>query len=137
MLLLWIKICHLFFVICWFAGLFYLPRLFVNHAMSNTPSTDQLLLGMERRLYRFMSGLAILAISSGIWLWSYGFTGGWLHAKLLLVTGLVIYHLICGKMITHFAQGERTKSPLWFRIFNEIPVFFLLFILILVILKPF
>lgn len=137
MLLLWVKVFHVFFVVAWFAGLFYLPRLFVNHAMVVDAATDLQLQSMERKLFRFVTPIAILAIFSGLWLWHMGYSGGWLHAKVLLVGVLVIYHFVCGRFITAFAQQRNVKSHIWFRLFNEVPAFVLLAILVLVIIKPF
>ena len=137
MLLLWVKVFHLFFVIAWLAGLFYLPRLFVNHAMIVDPTTHLQLQKMERKLFRFITPLAMLAITSGLWLWSIGYNGGWLHAKVFLVSLLVFYHIICGRFVVLFAQNRNNKSHVWFRIFNELPVVLLFIILILVIIKPF
>jgi len=135
---LWIKSLHLIFVTSWFAGLFYLPRLFVNHAMVDDPATSGRLLLMERKLYRFMTPLAILALGFGLWLWlGYGIDGGWLHAKLVLVAGLIGYHLYCGKLINDFAQGRNRHGHVWYRWFNEVPVLILFAIVPLVIIKPF
>ncbi|HEY8084584.1 MAG TPA: CopD family protein [Methylophilaceae bacterium] len=136
--MLWIKALHIVFVTSWFAGLFYLPRLFVNHAMVDHPATRDRLELMERKLYRFMTPLALLALGFGLWLWlGYGISGGWLHAKLLLVVGLIGYHLYCGKLIRDFAAQRNTHSHVWFRWFNEIPVIVLLLVVILVVVKPF
>jgi putative membrane protein len=136
--MLWVKALHIIFITSWFAGLFYLPRLFVNHAMVTDAATLERLQLMERKLYRFMAPLAILALIFGLWLWlGYGITGGWLHAKLALVAGLVAYHLYCGKLVKDFAQGKNQHSHVWFRWFNEIPVLLLLIIVILVVVKPF
>jgi putative membrane protein len=136
--MLWVKALHIIFITSWFAGLFYLPRLFVNHAMVTDAATQQHLTLMEYKLYRFMAPLAILALIFGLWLWlGYGITGGWLHVKLALVAALVAYHLYCGKLVKDFAQGKNQRSHVWFRWFNEIPVLLLLFIVILVVVKPF
>lgn len=136
--MLWIKAFHLIFVISWFAGLFYLPRLFVNHAMVNDKATLERLSLMEHKLYRFMLPLAILAIVFGLWLVvGYGIKGGWLHAKLLLVAGLIAYHLYCGKLLRAFAAGKNTRSHVWYRWFNEVPVLVLFAIVILAVVKPF
>lgn len=136
--MLWIKSLHIIFVTSWFAGLFYLPRLFVNHAMVDDPATLQRLELMERKLYRFMNPLSILAIGFGVWLWLvYGFAGGWLHVKLLLVLLLIGYHHYCGKLMRDFARGNNRHSHVWYRIFNEIPVLLLCMIVILVVVKPF
>lgn len=141
--MLWIKSLHIIFVTSWFAGLFYLPRLFVNHAMvmdqknPNHAASEQLKL-MERKLYRFMFPLAILALGFGIWLWlGYGFTGGWLHAKLTLVVLLIAYHWYCGKLVNNFSDNKNTRSHIWYRWFNEIPILILTATAILVVVKPF
>lgn len=136
--MLWIKALHLIFVTSWFAGLFYLPRLFVNHAMVSDEATLERLTIMEHKLYRFMMPLAVLAIVFGLWLWlGYGITGAWLHVKLVLVAGLVAYHLYCGKLMRAFKAGSNTRSHVWYRWFNEIPVLILFAVVILVIVKPF
>ncbi len=135
--MLWVKALHLIFVISWFAGLFYLPRLFVNHAMETNEAALARLALMERKLYRFMLPLAILAWVFGLWLWlGYGITGTWLQAKLVLVIGLVVYHLYCGKLMRGFQAGKNTHSHIWYRWFNEIPVLILFFIVILAVVKP-
>ncbi len=136
--MLWVKALHIVFITSWFAGLFYLPRLFVNHAMVTDAATQERLILMERKLYRFMAPLAMLALIFGLWLWlGYGITGGWLHAKLLLVAALIAYHFYCGKLVNDFAQGKNRRSHIWFRWFNEVPVLLLLIIVILVVVKPF
>ncbi len=136
--MLWIKALHIIFVTSWFAGLFYLPRLFVNHAMVNDVATLSRLELMEHKLYRFMLPLALLALGFGLWLWlAYGITGGWLHAKLVLVVGLIIYHVYCGKLMRDFKTGNNKRSHVWYRWFNEIPVLVLFAIVILVVVKPF
>ncbi len=141
--MLWVKAFHIIFVTSWFAGLFYLPRLFVNHAMvldsamNNTATLERLEL-MERKLYRFMLPLAVLALGFGLWLWlGYGITGGWLHAKLVLVAGLVAYHFYCGKLMRDFKVGNNAHSHVWYRWFNEVPVLVLFAVVILVEVKPF
>ena len=136
--MLWVKALHIIFVTSWFAGLFYLPRLFVNHAMVDDPATLQRLELMERKLYRFMTPLAVLALGFGLWLWlGYGITGTWLHAKLVLVLLLVGYHHYCGRLMRDFAQGRNRRSHVWYRFFNEIPVLVLFVVVILVVVKPF
>lgn len=136
--MLWIKAFHIIFVISWFAGLFYLPRLFVNHAMVKDTATLERLSLMEHKLYRFMLPLAALAIVFGLWLWlGYGIKGGWLHAKLLLVVGLIAYHMYCGKLMRAFAARKNTHSHVWYRWFNEVPVLVLFAIVILAVVKPF
>jgi protoporphyrinogen IX oxidase len=133
-----IKSLHIIFVVSWFAGLFYLPRLFVNHAMVSDAATIERLKLMEMKLYRFMTPLGILAVGLGFWLWhAYGFAGGWLHAKTTLVLGLVGYHLYCGKLLRDFAADRNTRSHVWFRVFNEVPVVVLFVVVFLAVLKPF
>jgi putative membrane protein len=133
-----IKTLHIVFVTSWFAGLFYLPRLFVNHAMSQDLAVHAQLVLMERKLFRFMTGLAHLAIGFGVWLWlGVGFRGGWLHAKLGLVVALVVYHGYCRVLMRELAEGRNRRSHVWFRWFNEIPVVLLLAIVALVVYKPF
>jgi len=93
---------------------------------------------MEHKLYRFMLPLALLALGFGLWLWlAYGITGGWLHAKLVLVIGLIIYHAYCGKLMRDFKSGNNKRSHIWFRWFNEVPVLALFAIVVLVVVKPF
>ena len=136
----WIKALHIVFVTSWFAGLFYLPRIFVNLAMVEGagPERDRLLL-MARKLYRFMTPLGLLALGFGMWLWM-GFAlplQGWLLAKLGIVVALVVYHLYCGMLLDAFAEGRNQHSHRWFRWFNELPVLLLLGAVILVVVKPF
>ncbi len=136
--MLWVKALHIVFVTSWFAGLFYLPRLFVNHAMVNDATTLARLELMEHKLYRFMFPLALLALGFGLWLWlGYGISGGWLHAKLALVVGLIAYHAYCGKIMRDFKAGKNQHSHVWYRWFNEIPVLVLFAVVILVVVKPF
>jgi putative membrane protein len=127
-------------VISWFAGLFYLPRIFVNLAMVEPGSIaerDRLLL-MAGKLYRFMTPLGILAVGFGLWLWlGFGFSGGWLHAKTALVLVLVAYHLYCGRVLRDFQSTRNARGHVWFRWFNELPVLVLLAVIFLVVLKPF
>lgn len=136
--MLWVKAFHIIFVISWFAGLFYLPRLFVNHAMVDDAETKARLTLMEHKLYRFMLPLAVLALAFGAWLWlGFGISGGWLHAKLVLVAGLIAYHAYCGKLMSDFKVGKNQHSHVWYRWFNEIPVLVLFAVVILVVVKPF
>lgn len=135
--MLWVKSLHIIFVTSWFAGLFYLPRLFVNHAMVEGAAAERLML-MERKLYRFMAPLAVLALVFGLWLWlGYGITGGWMHAKLVLVLVLMGYHYYCGKLLEGFALGRNVHSHIWYRWFNEVPVLVLAVVVVLVVVKPF
>ncbi len=135
-----VKALHISLVVAWFAGLFYLPRLFVNLAMVPADSAAERarLLLMAGKLYRFMTPLGILAVGLGFWLWfGFGFTGGWLHAKTTLVIVLIFYHLYCGQLLRAFVAGTCTKSHVWFRWFNELPVLVLFAVVFLVVLKPF
>ena len=133
--MLWVKSLHIVFVTSWFAGLFYLPRILVNLAMVE-PGSDaerRRLLTMARKLYRFMGPLMVLALAFGIWLWlGWGFGGGWLHAKLALVVVLVGYHHVCGAMVKRFERDENTRSHVWYRWVNELPVLVLVAVVLLV-----
>ncbi|WP_397475965.1 CopD family protein [Pusillimonas sp.] len=138
--MLWIKSFHLLFVISWFAGLFYLPRIYVNLAQTAEPAVQQQLLGMARRLYRFMTILAIPALVLGLWLYlgyGLGMGQGWMHAKLLCVGLLLGYHHACGRLLKKFEAGRNTRSHRFYRWFNEAPVLLLLAVLVLVIVRPF
>lgn len=134
------KALHIALIVSWFAGLFYLPRLFVNLAMvpaGSSAERDRLLL-MAGKLYRFMTPIGVLALALGLWLWfAYDFTGGWLHAKTALAASLVAYHLYCGHLVKVFVAGGNRRSDVWYRWFNEIPVLVLFAICFLVVLKPF
>ena len=135
-----IKALHISLVIAWFAGLFYLPRIFVNLAMvpADSSAERERLLLMAGKLYRFMTPLGVLAVALGLWLWlGFGFTGGWLHAKTTLVVLLIVYHLYCGQLLRAFVAGSCQKSHVWFRWFNEMPVLVMFAVVFLVILKPF
>ncbi len=136
--MLWVKALHIIFVTSWFAGLFYLPRIYVNLAMEQDPQAHARLILMANKLYRFMQPLMLLALAFGIWLWlGYGFTGGWLHAKLTLVVLLIGYHHYCGRLLKQFKTQQNRHSHVWFRWFNEIPVLILFAVVILVVIKPF
>jgi len=140
--MLWVKTFHIVFVTAWFAGLFYLPRIYVNLAQASSPEVQSCLLGMARRLFRFMTLLAVAAVAFGLWLWlGYGIGrgagNGWMHAKLTLVLLLVGYHHGCGVLLRKFVQGRNTRSPAFYRYFNEVPVLLLLAIVALVVIKPF
>jgi putative membrane protein len=137
MLILWIKALHIIFVISWFGGLFYLPRLFVNHAMISDSATSERLKLMERKLYRFMTPLGVLALAFGIWLWlGFGYSGTWLNIKLALVAVLAAYHLYCGHLVKVFAADANQYGHVFYRWFNEVPVLVLFAIVFLVVLKP-
>jgi putative membrane protein len=140
--MLWIKALHIVFVTSWFAGLFYLPRLFVNLADVNDVATTERLLMMARKLYRFSSILMAFALALGLWLWlGYGIGkgpgNGWLHAKLAFVVLAIGYHHACGSLLKKFEAGVNKRSHVYYRWFNEVPVVLLLAIVILVIVKPF
>ena len=136
--MLWVKALHLVFVIAWFAGLFYLPRILVNLAMETDATAHTRLLLMAHKLYRFMTLLAVPALAFGLWLWlGYGISGAWLHAKLALVVVLIGYHHGCGRLLAKFERGANTHGHTWYRWFNEIPVLILLAVVILVVVKPF
>ncbi|HEX6707950.1 MAG TPA: CopD family protein [Albitalea sp.] len=137
----WIKAFHIVFVASWFAGLFYLPRLFVNLAMvpPDSHAERERLLMMARKLYRFASFLMIPAVGLGLWLWLAYFrgTGGWLHAKLLLVVVAIGYHHACRSLLRKFEQFANQRSERWFRVFNEMSVLLFTAIVVLVVVKPF
>ncbi|HEY6609900.1 MAG TPA: protoporphyrinogen oxidase HemJ [Pseudomonas sp.] len=142
MLYLWLKALHIIAIVCWFAGLFYLPRLFVYHAMSeDAPSRERFCI-MERKLYRgIMIPSMIATLVFGIWMLALNpglfASGGWLHAKLALVVLLIGYHHGCGALLKRFARGDNQRGHVFYRWFNEVPVLFLLAIVILVVVKPF
>jgi putative membrane protein len=136
--MLWVKAFHIIFVVSWFAGLFYLPRIFVNHAMATEPAEIARLKMMERKLYRFVTPIAWLAIGFGLWLWlGYGIGGGWMNAKFFLVLLLVGYHYYCGMLVKKFSSDLNTHGHVFYRWFNEIPVLILMAVVILVTVKPF
>jgi putative membrane protein len=137
--MLWIKAWHIIFMVTWFAGMFYLPRLFVYHAMSEDKISHECFKIMERKLfYGIMTPGAILTITFGFWLWlGYGISGGWLHIKLAIVAGLVAYHIYCWKLLLDFKHDRNQRSHIYYRWFNEAPVLALIAIIILVEVKPF
>jgi len=137
--MLWVKAFHIVFVASWFAGLFYLPRIFVNLAMEAEPAARARLLLMARKLYRFMTLLAVPAVLLGLWLWAAGFgvTGKWIYAKLVVVVVIVGYHHACGRLLGKFERGESGRSQRWYRWFNEVPVVLLLVAVVLAVVKPF
>lgn len=136
--MLWIKSLHIIFMVTWFAGLFYLPRLFVYHAMTDDPTSSERFKVMERKLFfGIMTPGAIMTIVFGVWLWvGYGITGVWLHAKLALVAVLIIYHLHCGKLLMDFKHDRNTRTHVFYRWYNEFPVLILFGVIFLVELKP-
>ena len=134
--MLWIKSLHIIFMVSWFAGLFYLPRLYVHHAMTTDAATSERLKIMERKLFFFIAPWAILTIVLGLWLWlGYGFSGTWLTIKLGLVVLLVIYHLVCGMFMVDFREDRNVRSHVFYRWFNELPLLLLVGIVFLVVLK--
>ena len=137
--MLWIKALHIIFVVTWFAGLFYLPRLFVYHAMTEDRPGAERFKVMERKLYwGIMAPGAVLSIATGLWLrLGYGISGGWMHAKLALVVVLIAYHLWCGALIEDFKLDRNARSHVWYRWFNEFPTVILIAAVILVVVKPF
>jgi protoporphyrinogen IX oxidase len=138
--MLWVKALHIVFMVTWFAGLFYLPRLFVYHAMAEDRVSVERFKVMERKLYwGIMTPGAVLTVLFGLWLWLGWFrgSGGWLHAKLALVALLVAYHVWCGSLLRAFAAGRNRRSHVWLRWFNEVPVVILIATVLLVVLKPF
>jgi len=138
--MLWVKALHIVFMVTWFAGLFYLPRLFVYHAMAqDRPSLERFKV-MERKLFwGIMTPGAALTVGSGLWLWLGWFRGAssWLHAKMALVALLVVYHVWCWRLMKAFAADRNTKSHVWYRWFNEAPTVLLFAVVLLVVLKPF
>ncbi len=138
--MLWSKAFHIIFVTSWFAGLFYLPRIFVNLAMvpDDSVAERERLLLMAGKLYRFMTPLGVLAVLLGLWMWlGYGYAGDWLYVKTALVLVLLGYNLYCGRVLAAFVAGRNARSHVWFRFFNELPVLVLVAVVVLAVLKPF
>ena len=140
--MLWVKAFHIIAVVCWFAALFYLPRLFVYHSQTKDQSGIERFKIMERKLYRGIATPAMIAtLALGVWLLSYNLQGymqgGWFHAKLALVVGVIAYHMYCGKLLKAFARDQNQKGHVFYRWFNEFPVLLLIGIVVLVVVKPF
>ncbi len=140
--MLWIKSFHIIAVVTWFAAIFYLPRLFVYHAMSEDETSNERFKVMERKLYRgIMTPSAIVAVLLGIWLaalnWHYFLASHWFQLKLVFVVLLIAYHLWCGQLLAKFARNANTHNHRFYRIFNELPVLMLIVPVILVVVKPF
>ncbi|MGE0356928.1 MAG: protoporphyrinogen oxidase HemJ [Burkholderiales bacterium] len=137
--MLWVKSFHIVFLVAWYAGLFYLPRLFVYHAMADDEVSRERFKVMERKLYRgIMMPCMVLTIALGTWLWmGWGFRGGWLHAKLALVILLLAHHFWLGHLVKVFARDANARSHVFYRWINEIPLLYLVAIVILVVVKPF
>jgi protoporphyrinogen IX oxidase len=138
--MLWVKSFHIVFVVSWYAGLFYLPRLFVYHAMTtDTPGIERFKI-MERKLYYgIMAPSAIITVVTGVWMWlGYGVTGGWLYAKLALVAILIAHHLYLGKLMRDFRADRNRHGHVFYRWLNELPALpILVFVVLLVVFKPF
>ena len=139
--MIWIKALHIIFMVAWFAGIFYLPRLFVNHAMTTNSSVKTHLGLMEKKLYRFITPWMVLTVISGLWLtFEYAWVAYaemfWLKIKIALVVLLVIYHFYCVRIIKQLEAGNNPRSHIWFRWFNELPVIVLFIVVILVVVKP-
>tara|TARA_S200000501_G_scaffold369746_1_gene409716 strand:+ start:890 stop:1306 length:417 start_codon:yes stop_codon:yes gene_type:complete len=137
--MLWVKSIHIIFIISWLAGLFYLPRIFVNLALEDDKMSKARLILMSKKLYKFMTILMVPALGFGIWLWVYygvGQNSIWMHVKLLLTFILIIYHIYCKYLLLNFENGKNLRSHVWFRWFNEIPVIILIIIIFLVVFKP-
>jgi putative membrane protein len=138
--MLWVKALHIVFMVTWFAGLFYLPRLFVYHADANDRPSIERFKVMERRLFwGIMTPGGALTIAFGLWLWLGWFrgAGGWLHAKLALVVLLVLYHAWCWRLLREFAADRNRRTARWYRGFNEVPTVILFATVALVVVKPF
>ena len=140
--MIWVKALHLIFMVAWFAGLFYLPRLFVNHALAKDEAVRERLAIMETKLYRFITPWMALTIIFGLWMlvdyaWLAYAHMLWLHLKLALVAILIVYHFYCGKIIKDLANHSNHRGHVWFRWFNEFPVLILTAVIILTVVKPF
>ena len=141
--MLWLKAFHIIFMVTWFAGLFYLPRLFVYHAMSEDAISNDRFKIMERKLfYGIMTPGGIITTALGIWMlmehsWQAYADSGWLHAKLALVVVLIAYHIYCGKLLTDFKHDRNQHGHVFYRWLNEFPVLILAAVIILVVVKPF
>lgn len=139
--MLWLKAFHIIAVVCWFAGLFYLPRLYVYHAMSEDQISRDRFVIMERKLFwGIMTPSALFSVGLGTWLlvgnWSYFMAWWWMHAKLGLVALLLVYHYFCWHYLVALREGRNRHSHRFYRIFNELPVFALFLIVILIVVKP-
>jgi protoporphyrinogen IX oxidase len=136
--MLLLKSFHIIFMVTWFAGLFYLPRLFVYHAMTSDDVGHKRFVVMETKLFwGIMTPGAIATIVSGVWLWlGWGFSGGWLHAKIALVAILLVYHFYCGKLMLSFSRSRNRHGHVFYRWLNEFPVLILIAAVVLVVLKP-
>lgn len=137
--MLWVKAFHIIFMVTWFAGLFYLPRLFVYHADCSDSAGNERFKVMERKLYGIMTLGAILATIFGLWLlfaWHWPLNERWLEIKLLLVGCLIVYHLYCQKLVRQFRQNQNTRSGVFYRWFNEFPALILVVVILLAVIRP-
>lgn len=140
--MLWVKAFHIIAMVCWFAGLFYLPRLFVYHARADDSISRERFKTMERKLYRGIATPSMVAtLALGLWLVSYSpavyMSQGWLQVKLALVLVLVVYHFYCGQLVKTFRDDRNTHTPVFYRWFNEFPVLILVSVVVLAMVKPF
>lgn len=139
--MLWVQAFHVIFMVSWFAGLFYLPRIFVYYAASSDPVTKSTLATMARKLFKFVTPFLVLTVALGLWRmsfqWDYYLSSGWMHAKLLCVAFLIAYHVQCGIYMGRISRGDDQKTHVFYRFFNEVPVLFLFAIVLLVYLRPF
>jgi len=139
--MLWVQALHVIFMVCWFAGIFYLPRIFVYYAQAEDPATRRTLATMARKLFKFVTPFMVLTVFFGLWRLSYQFdyylSSGWMQLKLVLVAFLVAYHVQCGIYMARINRGEDDKTHVFYRVFNEVPVLALFAIVIMVYLRPF
>ena len=139
--MLWVQALHVIFMVCWFAGIFYLPRIFVYYAQAEDPATRRTLATMARKLFKFVTPFMVLTVFFGLWRLSYQFdyylSSGWMQLKLVLVAFLVAYHVQCGIYMARINRGEDDKTHVFYRVFNEVPVLALFAIIIMVYLRPF
>ena len=138
--MLWVQGFHVIFMVCWFAGLFYLPRLFVYYAQSEDATPKATLATMSRILFKFVTPFMVLTVAFGLWRlsyqWDYYLSASWMHAKLAGVAFLVAYHIQCGIYTGRINRGEDNKTHVFYRFFNEVPVLFLFAIVLLVYIRP-
>lgn len=137
--MLWLKAAHILFVMSWMAGIFYLPRIFVHFVEGKDAGQDvDRLVIMARKLYGFMTIMMVITLITGTWLWlAYGFSGGWLHVKLLFVGLMMVYHFWCRLRMKEMQQGHLDHSGVFYRWMNELPLILTIVILIMVVVKPF
>jgi putative membrane protein len=137
--MLWIKALHIVFMMIWFVGLFYLPRLFVYHSMTvDGPGSERFKIMEHKLFYRIMTPGAVFTIVFGVWLWRvYGFAGGWMDAKLVVVAVLLLFHVYCGRLLAGFKHDRKARNHVWYRWFNYVPLIFLVAGVILTVVKPF